>query len=92
MVANSEITLMCWEVGQVISTVTLDNKRAAYGKKILTELASKLTVKYGNSFSERNLYRMIAFAGSFNDVQILTPLATKLSWTHFTELLPVKSI
>jgi len=89
--ANSETTLMFWEVGQLISNVTLDNKRAAYGKKILTELASKLTEIYGNSFSERNLYRMIAFAEFFSDIKILTPLASKLSWTHFTELLPVKS-
>jgi predicted nuclease of restriction endonuclease-like (RecB) superfamily len=88
---NSETTLMFWEIGQVINVVTLDNKRAAYGKYILTELASKLTEKYGKSFSERNLYRMIAFSECFSDVQILTPLATKLSWTHFTELLPVKS-
>ena len=89
--ANSEVTLMFWEVGQVISTVTLDNKRAAYGKKILTELASKLTGVYGKSFSERNLYRMISFAECFDDIKILTPLAAKLSWTHFTELLLVKS-
>jgi predicted nuclease of restriction endonuclease-like (RecB) superfamily len=47
--------------------------------------------KYGNSFSERNLYRMITFSEYFSDVQILTPLASKLSWTHFTELLPVKT-
>jgi predicted nuclease of restriction endonuclease-like (RecB) superfamily len=89
--ANSEMTLMFWEVGQVINSVTLDHKRAAYGKKILTELASKLTEIYGKSFSERNLYRMISFSECFDDVQILTPLASKLSWTHFTELLPVKS-
>lgn len=89
--ANCEATLMFWEVGQAISIVTLEKKRAAYGKKILTELASKLVLKYGKSFSERNLYRMITFSEYFSDVEILTPLATKLSWTHFTELLPLKT-
>jgi hypothetical protein len=59
--ANGEVTLMYWEVGQQINATILDFKRAAYGKKILTELASKLTTRYGNSFSERNLYRIDYF-------------------------------
>ncbi len=74
----------------VISNI-LKNKRAEYGKNILTVLASKLERHYGNSFSERNLYRMSLFSERFSNLQILTPLASKLSWTHFTELLRVKS-
>ena len=89
--ANQETTMMFWEVGQYISSVVLDNKRAKYGKKILTELASKLTAKYGKSFSERNLYRMISFAERFTDIGILTELASKLSWSHIVELLPLKT-
>jgi predicted nuclease of restriction endonuclease-like (RecB) superfamily len=53
--ANCEATLMFWEVGQFINSVVLENKRAAYGKKILTTLSSKL------------------------------------SWSHFMELLPLPS-
>lgn len=90
--ANREITLMYWEVGQYINAVVLDGSRAAYGKRILTELASKLTAKYGKSFSERNLYRMSQFAERFSDFEILTPLASKLSWTHFCELIRVKTV
>jgi len=30
----------------------------AYGKKILSALATKLTAKYGRNFAERNIYRM----------------------------------
>lgn len=89
--ANREITLMFWEVGSCINANILKEKRAEYGKKILTELASKLVVRYGNSFSERNLYRMSLFVERFADLDILTPLASKLSWTHFTELLSIKS-
>jgi len=58
--ANQETTMMFWEVGQYINSVVLDNKRAAYGKKILPELSSKLIEKYGKSFSERNLYELQA--------------------------------
>ena len=89
--ANREGTLAFWEVGHYINVVVLDNKRAAYGKRILTTLASQLIVKYGNSFSERNIYRMSLFAECFTNIEILTTLASKLSWSHFTELLTLKS-
>ena len=59
--ANQEITLMYWEIGGYINSNILKNKRAEYGKNILTVLASKLVKHYGNSFSERNLYRMSCF-------------------------------
>ena len=81
--ANYEATMMFWEVGQFINSIILGNKRAEYGKRILTELAAKLMTRYGKSFSERNLYRMTLFAERFTDVEILTPLAAKLSWSHF---------
>ena len=89
--ANQETTMMFWEVGQYINSIVLGNKRAAYGKKILTELATKLTAKYGRSFTERNLYRMTLFAERFPDAEILPPLAAKLSWSHIIELLPLRT-
>ena len=89
--ANQEVTMMFWEIGQYINTVILDDKRAAYGKKVLTELAIKLTEKYGRSFTERNLYRMTLFAERFSGTKILPPVAAKLSWSHIIELLPLKT-
>lgn len=89
--ANREVTLMYWEVGRHINSAVLDGGRAAYGKKILTELAAKLIAKYGKSFSERNLYRMMLFETRFPDLEILPPLAAKLNWSHFIELLPLKT-
>jgi len=89
--ANQETTLMFWEVGAYINSTVLGDKRAEYGKKILPTLAAKLISKYGGSFSERNLYRMMLFAERFSNTAILPPLAAKLSWSHFIELLPLKS-
>jgi predicted nuclease of restriction endonuclease-like (RecB) superfamily len=89
--ANQEMTLMFWEIGQYVNTAVLGKQRAAYGKKILTVLAAKLVEKYGNNFSERNLYRMTLFAERFPAAEILPPLAAKLSWSHFIELLSLKS-
>ena len=88
---NQETTLMFWEVGRCISSAILDYKRAAYGKKILSELATKLVERYGRNFAERNIYRMMQFAEQFPNAEILSPLATKLSWSHFIELMPIKT-
>jgi len=89
--ANQEVTLMYWEVGDYINSVVLDGSRAAYGKRIVTELASQLMVKYGNTFDVHNLRRMMRFAEKFEDFQIVTELASQLSWSHFIEILPLKS-
>jgi predicted nuclease of restriction endonuclease-like (RecB) superfamily len=89
--ANQEATMMFWEVGRFVNSVILDFKRATYGKKILSELATKLVERYGRNFAERNIYRMMQFVEQFPDPEILSPLATKLSWSHFIELLPIKT-
>jgi predicted nuclease of restriction endonuclease-like (RecB) superfamily len=89
--ANREVTLMYWEVGQYIRSVLLDGERAEYGKRIVTELASQLTKKYGKTFDVHNLRRMIRFAEKFPNFEIVTELALQLSWSHFIELLPLKS-
>jgi hypothetical protein len=88
--ANCEITLMYWAVGEYVNSVVLDGSRAAYGKRIVTELASQLMVKYGKTFDIHNLRRMMRFAEKFNDFQIETELAAQLTWSHFIEILPQK--
>lgn len=89
--ANREITLMYWEIGNYISAVVLDGGRGEYGKRIVSELATQLVEKYGRSFELRNLRRMMQFSSKFQELKIVSELATKLSWTHFIELLGVKS-
>ena len=54
--ANQEATMMFWEVGRFVNFIVLDFKRAAYGKEILSELATKLVGRYGRNFIERNIY------------------------------------
>ena len=89
--ANCEVTLMYWEVGQYIGSVLLGGERAEYGKRIVAALAQQLTEHYGNSFERTKITRMVKFAKLFPDVEIVAPLAQQLSWSHFQELLPVKS-
>jgi predicted nuclease of restriction endonuclease-like (RecB) superfamily len=69
----------------------LQNRRAEYGKQIVLTVSAQLERKYGRNFELRNLRRMMQFAEQFPDWQIVSPVATQLSWSHFVELLPVKS-
>ena len=89
--ANREVTLMYWEVGQYVGSILLSGERAEYGKRIVATLAQQLTERYGNSFERTKITRMIKFAKLFPDFEIVAPLAQQLSWSHFQELLPVKS-
>lgn len=89
---NSTLTLVYWQVGHRINIETLNNERAAYGKEIISKIASQLESAYGKSFQEKNLRRMMQFATVFPDFEIVAPLVRQLSWTHFTILIPIKNV
>jgi len=91
MYANREVTLIYWEIGHYIRSTVLDGERAEYGKKVVVTLSRRLVGKYGQSFDIDNLRRMIRFAENFTDYKIVATLSPQLSWSHFVELLPLKS-
>ncbi len=49
-----------------------------------------MVIEYGNSFSEKNLRRMVQFADVFPDEQIVVSLIRQLTWTHFVALIPLE--
>ncbi|MDR0547707.1 MAG: PDDEXK nuclease domain-containing protein [Dysgonamonadaceae bacterium] len=89
--ANSTLTMLFWNVGKRINESVLQNKRADYGKKIVPTLSAQLVEKYGKNFEKSNLTRMMKFAELFPDLEIVAPLAQQLSWSHFRELIPLKT-
>ena len=89
--ANSEGTLMFWEIGRYVNSIILDAKRASYGKQIVATLSLQLRDKYGKAFELTNLRRMMRFAEKFDDYSIVATLSPQLSWSHIIELLPLKS-
>jgi predicted nuclease of restriction endonuclease-like (RecB) superfamily len=91
MQANRRIVLIFWQVGNRINEEVLGNQRADYGKQIVSALATQLTSSFGRSFEVRNLRRMMQFAEQFEDIEIVSALPTQLSWSHFVEVLPLKS-
>lgn len=88
---NSILTLTYWQVGKKINEHILQNKRAEYGKQIVTPVATQLVEKYGRGFNEKNLRRMMQFADVFPDFEIVVTLSRQLSWSHFVELIPIKN-
>ena len=89
--ANYELTMMYWRIGDRINRDVLNNERAEYGKQIVSQVATQLQEEYGGKgFERRNIHRMMQFAQLFPDFQIVSQLATKLSWSHFIEVLPLK--
>jgi predicted nuclease of restriction endonuclease-like (RecB) superfamily len=89
--ANCSMTLLFWKIGRRVNEEVLQNQRADYGKQIVVTLSRQLTEKYGRNFEVRNLRRMLQFAEHFSDIEIVSTLSTQLRWSHFVELLPLKS-
>ncbi|MGR0114281.1 YhcG family protein [Ralstonia pseudosolanacearum] len=87
---NSELTMLYWRIGQRIHTQVLEGRRADYGEEVLPTLAAQLVKDYGGSFAVKNLRRMVQFAVTFPDEQIVVSLIRQLSWTHFIALIPLK--
>lgn len=90
--ANYELTMMYWHIGERINRDILDKKRAEYGKQIIESLSQQLQVEYGKKgFETRNIRRMMQFATLFPEEQIVSQVATQLTWSHFIEVLHIKN-
>lgn len=88
---NNELVMMYWGIGNRINNEFLNNQRAKYGQQVVASLSEQLQLIYGKrEFSLRNIRRMMQFAMEFPDREIVSHLATQLSWSHFVEILPLK--
>ncbi|MGR3176976.1 MAG: DUF1016 N-terminal domain-containing protein [Candidatus Anammoxibacter sp.] len=80
-----------WNIGKRINDDILKNKRAEYGKQIVSTLSRQLMDEYGSSFAVKNLRRMMQFNEMFSGFRIVATLWRQLSWTHFLALIPLKT-
>ncbi|MCO6478058.1 MAG: hypothetical protein J5I94_15615 [Phaeodactylibacter sp.] len=88
---NVGLTLMYWNIGKRITQEVLDNQRAEYGAAIVSMLSRQLTEEYGKGYTEKSLRRMIQFHECFPDLEIVATLSRQLSWSHFIEIIPLKT-
>ena len=75
-----------YEIGKL-----LYNAGKEYGKNIIKQYANKLTIEVGKKYNERTLYNMRKFYEIFSNEK-LNPMGSKLSWSHYRELLVVRDI
>lgn len=88
---NAELTLLYWRIGQRLATEVLGGERARYGAQLMDRLGERLAQEFGRGFESKNLRRMVQFAQAFADSEIVASLMRQLSWTHFLQLLPLKT-
>ncbi len=84
---NSALVLLYWRVGTRIRQDILKEKRADYGRQIVSAVGRELTDEFGQGFSEKSLWHMIRFAEVFPDEKIVSALRRELSWTHFRQII-----
>ena len=87
---NSGMTMLYWHIGKRINDDVLAKQRAEYGRQIVISVALQLGTDYGRGFDEKSLRRMIQFADTFPNAEIVATLSRQLTWSHFVELIPLK--
>ena len=78
-----------YNVGKLLIEAQGGESRARYGNQLIKEYSNKLIVEIGKQYNERTLRRIRQFYLLFKNEK-RSPLATKLSWSHYTELLSLK--
>ena len=73
-----------FEVGKL-----LDEAGSKYGDNILNDYSNRLAIEFGKKYNERTLRRIRQYYRIFKNEK-WSPLATKLSWSHYSELLSIK--
>ena len=78
-----------WQIGRlIVEDEQKGEVRAEYGKKVLAELADRLTSEFGKGFDASNLRYMRLFYQAFPKCDALRH---ELSWTHYRLLLRVEN-
>jgi predicted nuclease of restriction endonuclease-like (RecB) superfamily len=87
---NAAMLVAYWEIGRAIVEEEQRGKaRAAYGKRLIYDLADRLSSDYGKGFDRSNLWHMRAFYLAY---PILDAVRRELSWTHYRLLLRVEKL
>ena len=85
---NSSTLLTYWNIGKLIVEAQGGEKRAKYGDNLISEWGKKLSEKYGKNYGVRTLQRMRQLFLLFPKASTLW---TKLNWSHYKLILPIKN-
>ena len=73
-----------FEIGRLLSEAG-----SRYGDNIIDEYSKRLVSEVGRKYNPRTLRRIRQYYINFREEK-WSPVATKLTWSHYTELLPIK--
>ncbi len=87
---NTTMVQAYWQIGRlIVEDEQGGEKRAEYGKRVLPELAKRLSAEFGKGFSAPSLWNYRQF---YLEFPILSTAWRELSWSHFKMLLRVKNM
>lgn len=73
-----------FEIGKL-----LNEAGSIYGENIIGQYSEMLMNEVGKKYNKSTLFRMRQFYITFSNEKI-APMAQLLTWSHYTELLPIK--
>ena len=85
---NSSTLQTYWNIGKLIVEAQGGEKRAKYGDNLISKWGKKLSEKYGKNYGVRTLQRMRQLFLLFPKASTLW---TKLNWSHYKLILPIKN-
>lgn len=79
-VVNAGLTILYWRIGKRIQSEVLEDKRAEYGKEIVATLSHELTTEFGRGFERSSLARMVKFAETFPEGEIVASMGRQFTF------------
>ena len=73
-----------YEIGKL-----LNEAGKKYGDDIIGKFSKKLVIEVDRKYNKRTLFRIKQFYTIFKNIKV-SPMATQLSWSHYSELLSLK--
>lgn len=83
---NKHKVSVYFEIGKILNETGKE-----YGKNIIKQYSESLMIEVEKKYNERTLYRMRKYYEVFSDEK-LTPMVSKLSWSHYVQLITIKDI
>jgi hypothetical protein len=72
-----------WSIERRVLRESLQDRRAAYGERILATESRELTAECGSGFINAGVAKPVQFGQAFADEQIVLALSTQFSGCHF---------
>lgn len=86
--ANQIVIQTYWNIGRrIVEEEQQGESRAQYGKRLIANLADKLSARYGNNYSKRNLEYYRQFYLSFKNLEIVNTCVRNLTWSHIRRIM-----